>query len=343
MAKRRIPPSVFIPVALLAAAAALWSYVWLAAASSARDAMAAWRGNMAAQGAQLACTREDTGGYPFRLEFDCIDALVTVTAPGASYRLSAARLALVAQAYDRGHIIAELEAPVRLERTGDSAARLAEIEAGMVRSSFELSAGRMARASVVLPAWRAMPGRDAASGAAFMSGGGEVHLRRRSGDDAVDIALSAERVTFAGPVAGKPVELRSVDLVATVNRPQPISLETASTWLARWYEAGGVADIRRLSFDSEIVSGEGAGSVNLTAAGALEGALNLRLARLDRLVAALETGGVIRAGEARLLTGAVDIFAQTQGGRKSVTLPLRIREGEVWLGPVKIAALPTVM
>jgi hypothetical protein len=305
--------------------------------------MAAWRGDMAAQGGELDCGREETGGYPFRLEFDCIDALVTITVPGASYRLSAARLALVAQAYDSGHIIAELEAPVRLERTGDNAAGLAEIEAGRMRSSFELADGRLARAAVVLPAWRAMSDGDAAATAAFVSGGGELHLRKRAEDDAVDIALSAESTAFPGPVAGDPIELRRVDLVATVNRPQPISLETASSWLARWHGAGGVADIRRLSFESEIVSGEGAGSVNLTAQGALEGALNLRLARLDRLVAALETGGVIRSGEARLLTGAVNIFAQSQGGRKSVTLPLRIRDGEVWLGPVKIAALPTVV
>jgi hypothetical protein len=66
----------------------------------------------------------------------------------------------------------------------------------------------------------------------------------------------------------------------------------------------------------------------------------MRLTRLDRFVHDLESRAVLSPTEADLLEGAAQLLATDVDGQKAATLPVRIRDGEVWLGPVKIWVLP---
>ena len=52
--------------------------------------------------------------------------------------------------------------------------------------------------------------------------------------------------------------------------------------------------------------------------------------------------GNIRESDANLLMGAVDLFAKSINGEKMVTLPVSIRGGDIYLGPVKAARLPAL-
>ena len=75
----------------------------------------------------------------------------------------------------------------------------------------------------------------------------------------------------------------------------------------------------------------------------LEGALNVRFIKLNQFAEALASRGVISDRDGQLLRGAVGLFAKSTNGLKSVTLPVRIRDSEVYMGPVKVAKVPALM
>jgi hypothetical protein len=335
--RRRIPYGILAPLALLLVAALLWTFVWFAAASRAREALAGWREAAAAQGARLSCAEESTGGYPFRLQFECASPEITFAVDGVDHALSGDRLRAVAQAYDTSHVIVELDAPARIARLGPGAGS-ASVAAGVIRASIEFADDRLWRLSAAVPGWTA--GTGAAGPPAAGAGHSELHLRLRPEDDAVDVAVSAEQAHFSDGAADRRVTVDRARIVAVINRPRPLSLARARTWLSRWREAGGVADIRSLTFAGPSLAGEGAGTITLTGQDALEGALTMRLTRLDRFVHDLESRAVLSPTEADLLEGAAQLLATDVDGQKAATLPVRIRDGEVWLGPVKIWVLP---
>lgn len=128
-----------------------------------------------------------------------------------------------------------------------------------------------------------------------------------------------------------------------INRPVKTSLADMESWLGKWRDGGGVADVRRMFFDSAYLTGEGAGTVNLTPNGQIEGALKVRFTRLDQFTEALLTRGVISDNDRKLLRTAVGLFAKSANGQKSATLPVRIRDGQIYFGPVKVATLPALM
>lgn len=351
---RRVSFGVFVPMAMLAVAALLWTLVWYSAATRTRVALADWRAEFATQGGELICAHEDSGGYPFRLEFRCTDPVVRISTGAVGYVVTAKKLIAVAQAYDTQHMIFEINAPFRLERGSTGMQPLASAESGVVRTSLEFEDGRASRLSTVFPAWRAVLDGVGAAGPAggiaqvIGAQSSELHIRARPGEDAIDIAISAVDAYFPDPVPGEldnaeRVNVERINLVTVINKPQTIRLSNLDTWLGRWRDGGGVADVRRLSFDSKHLSGEGAGAVNLTPEGQLEGALKVRLTKLDQFAEVLETRGIISDSDGELLRGAVGLFSKSINGQKSVTLSVRIRDGQVYLGPVKVVTLPALM
>ncbi len=342
---RRVPFGIFIPVAMFAAAAALWTFVWYSAASRARDALTQWRAEFATQGRKLACAREQGGGFPFRLEFRCADPVLRMPVGGDTYVATAATLTAVAKAYDTQHMIFEINAPLRLERNGD-AQPLISAEAGMIRASLELDNGRASRLSAVLPAWHAIVAGEGETASLIGAQAGEVHMRARPGEDAIDIAVSADDAHFPDhekSATGARINVEHINLVTVINRPVKTSLADMESWLGKWRDGGGVADVRRMFFDSAYLTGEGAGTVNLTPNGQIEGALKVRFTRLDQFAEALLTRGVISDNDRKLLRTAVGLFAKSTNGQKSATLPVRIRDGQIYFGPVKVATLPALM
>jgi hypothetical protein len=213
----------------------------------------------------------------------------------------------------------------------------------VIRASVERRGGRVARVSVEFPASIVTAEGSGAEPVRFGTGGGQAHFRARPQDDALDAAIRAKSLWLDNPATSLAIKLAHTDFVGIINKPQGLRLDDAVGWLRRWQAAGGVLDVKRLAFESEELSGEGVGTAHLTEGGMIEGALNVRFLKLDRFVAALESRGVITGNDVTLIKGAVGLFAQRVNGQSSVTLPVRLRDGQVHLGPVKVATLPPVM
>ena len=74
---------IVVPFVLVAVLAAGWTAFWFHAAAAARAAIADWQDQEARVGHNYSCGSHDFGGYPFRIEVRCGEAVAELrTAQG---------------------------------------------------------------------------------------------------------------------------------------------------------------------------------------------------------------------------------------------------------------------
>ncbi|GGE51075.1 hypothetical protein GCM10007276_30130 [Agaricicola taiwanensis] len=110
MPRRRLP--IYLPALLLLIVAVGWCIFWWVASSRLEASVDHWLQREAAAGRIYDCGSRDVGGFPFRLEIDCLKPVATLPADGGSINLSAERLVAVAQIYRPTHVIGQFEGPL---------------------------------------------------------------------------------------------------------------------------------------------------------------------------------------------------------------------------------------
>jgi hypothetical protein len=283
----------FMPVLLLIAAAA-WSAFWFYSASKVDEITDAWRAQEARSGRVYDCARRSVAGYPFRLEVRCDGVSVSLVSQTAGQVATqtpiTARLGeilVVSQIYDPKLLIAEFTAPATITGPG---------QPSMIAN------WSRARSSVVgLPA---VPKRVSlvfddpsidrtdVSPQAPLARAKHVELHGRlvegAGPDHPDIetVLRIEHgsVQDVHPLLAEPfdAEVRTILTGLKDFSPKP--------WPQRFREiqaAGGHVEI----VQSRIAQGEliavASGSLGLSAEGRLDGELQMTVAGLDKVIAAL--------------------------------------------------------
>jgi len=170
--------------------------------------------------------------------------------------------------------------------------------------------------------------------------------QRAEGSDRDGLAAGGEMRQVDLPVSPLPAlgeRLQHAGLDVTVTGQVPPQLRVP--FLAAWRESGGRMLIDRLSLEWGPLAVQATGTVTLDAA--LQPQANLTanvrgfLETVDALVAAgmveAEQSGLIKAGLA-LLAGAPD-----SDGVATLTAPLSLNGGRLFLGPLQIAQLPPVV
>jgi hypothetical protein len=284
----------FMPVLLLIAAAA-WSAFWFYSASQVDITADAWRAQEAKSGRVYGCARRSVAGYPFRLEVRCDGASVSLiaqtagqapTAPPITAKLG--EILVVAQIYDPKLLIAEFTAPATISDRGGQPSMLAN--------------WRTARSSVVgLPAVPQRvalvfddPSIDRVEGSAQtpLARARHIELHGRLADGSpsdrqvIETALQIEAGSVQGvhPLLAQPFD---ADVRARLSGLKDFS---PKPWPQRFRElqaAGGHVDIVQSRIQRGDAVAIAAGALSLNAEGRLEGELQMTVAGLEQVVAAL--------------------------------------------------------
>src|SRR6478609_4951295 len=98
------------------ALAAGWTAFWKFAAGRAETAIDGWRAREARSGRIYTCGSQDVGGFPFRIEVNCDQALLRTNQPPIELRTSS--LLMVAQVYQPGLLISEFHGPLTVGEPG---------------------------------------------------------------------------------------------------------------------------------------------------------------------------------------------------------------------------------
>ena len=283
----------FMPVLLLIAAAA-WSAFWFYSASKVDETADAWRAREARSGRIYDCARRSVAGYPFRLEVRCDGAsvsLVSQTAEQAATQTpimaKLGEILVVSQIYDPKLLIAEFTAPATISGPGQPSMIANWSKA---RSSVAGLPGVPQRISLVFddPAID----RTDVSPQAPLARARHIELHGRpvegSTPDHPDIetVLRIEQgsVQEVHPLLAQPfdADVRTILTGLKDFSPKP--------WPQRFRElhaAGGHVEIVQSRIQQGELIAVASGSLGLSSAGRLDGELQMTVAGLDKVIAAL--------------------------------------------------------
>lgn len=287
--RRRLWP-VFVMPGLVIVAAAAWSGFWFYAASHVDEKFDEWRTREAKSGRAYECTSRSVAGFPFRMEVNCQNPVVTLTSQTAEQVQLTARLKdilVVAQVYDPTKIIAEFTGPATVASRGETPSFVANWTTSRASAS---GLPTPQRVSVVFDD----PALDRISGAVQtpLSRAKHLELHTRllegslSNNPVVETALQISTGSLQGlhPVLVEPFDADIRALLRGLKdfAPKP--------WPERFREiqaAGGRLDFTQSRVQQGDTIAVAAGSLGLTPGGYLDGELTMTVAGLERIVSQL--------------------------------------------------------
>ncbi len=140
------------------------------------------------------------------------------------------------------------------------------------------------------------------------------------------------------PVAVLPGLGRRIALAhARLAVAEPLPRRARRAELHAWREAGGELDIERLAMTWGPLEVESRGAVRLDSDLQPEGDLIATVRGYTEMVDALVGAGHLPAGRAPLAKAALSLLATRSGDDGSLQAPLRLGDGELRLGPLKVA------
>jgi hypothetical protein len=284
----------FMPVLLVVAAAA-WSAFWFYSASKVDETADAWRARETRSGRVYDCARRSVAGYPFRLEVRCDGATVSLFSQTADQAATQApitaklgEILVVAQVYDPKLLIAEFTAPATISDNGQQPAMVAN--------------WRLGHSSVV-----GLPGIPQRISLEF----DDPAIDRVNGSQPTPLAR-AKHIELHGRLAeGTPSDHPVIETVLQITggsvqevhpllaEPFDADIRTLLTglkdfapkpWPQRFREiqaAGGHVEIVQSRIQQGDLVAVASGTLGLSAAGRLDGELQMTVAGLEKVIPAL--------------------------------------------------------
>lgn len=329
---------IYAPLVLVVLLGLVWSAFWLYAARQAETTIAAWIEREAKAGRAHSCGSRTIGGYPFRIEMHCRDLRIGLRGLAQPVVLESAGLLAVAQIYEPDLVIAELSGPMRVTINGDARYTL---DWRLLRASLRGFPTTFHRASLVVDD-ATLTAADAAGAPLAQGRHVEMHARLRSaaGEPAFDLAARADAIRLpALPRLGEKPADGEVEAVLTGVRdlsPQPLNER-----LRLWQAAGGRLEITKLRVAQGEAVAIAKGEVGLSPGARLDGRLDVTLAGLEQAGALIFGESSQGRSQASLLAGLALLAGGAElEGRRAVALPLRFKDGALFLGPLPIGQVP---
>ena len=283
-----------MPVLLLVAAAA-WSGFWFYAASQAEVKADAWRAQEARSGRVYDCARRTVAGFPFRLEVRCDGASVSLVSQTAAQAVAQkpvtaklSEILIVAQVYDPKLLIAEFSAPATVFDSQGGSSMV--VNWSKARSSVVGLPAIPQRASIVFD--DASVDRVNASVQVPLARAKHVELHGRLAEGTalehpvIETVLRVEAgsVQDVHPLLAQPFDAQLRAMLSGLKDLAP------KPWPERFRElqaAGGHVEIVQSRIQQGDLIAVAAGTLGLSVQGNLDGELQMTVAGLDKVIAAL--------------------------------------------------------
>jgi len=324
------------PVLLVLAGVALSGF-WMFAKTQAERGLDQWMVQEAAAGRVWTCDDRVIGGYPFRIELNCLQPTLRQT--GADpFEATMGRVLAVAQIYQADLAILEFEGPFH-QKNADGTFLAAKWES--LRASVHLGADRTPDRLSVEIKGAEVESRNAVANGAIRHA--EFHARVGSGQiaaDDLDVAVAVGGAVF--PLINELTgvsEPMDITLRGSARQAMLLKRGLVPSLIDQWAQTGG-----KMIFDEASLKQPGfavsvKGEVTLDAQRRPKGQLELNATGAERLLAAFGIGGKDK-GVTGLL-GALLGQKKSDGTQKVSTLklPVRLGNGKVAVGPIVLAEL----
>jgi hypothetical protein len=346
-----------------------WIGFWKYAADKAEAALDGWRAREAKAGRIYNCGSQSTGGFPFRFEVVCDAASAEFRSNQPPVEVKAGSILVVAQVYQPNLLISEIQGPLTIADLGQAPKIIANWKLG--QSSVRGTPRAPERVSMVFdePVVNLVSGGSETN--LLRAQRVELHGRIAEGsafdNPVVEVVLRLAQASAPAinPAAAQPVDAEIFGVMRGLGDFSP------KPWHDRFRELqqrGGRIDVTQARVAQGETLAVGSGSLAIDANGQLDGQLDVTVAGLEPFLTSIGAQQAIQkspnmdkvAGMLnRLSPGLGDVAREQAGanlstginmlgkpstleGRRAVTLPLRLKDGTAYLGPIPLGPTPVL-
>jgi hypothetical protein len=366
---------IIVPIALIVALAAAWCGLWYYSASVADRTLSGWVAREATAGRVYTCGSEGISGFPFRIQAHCTQASATVNSFQPPFAAAAQDLTFTAQVYNPTVLTGDITGPLTVAAPGQPPSFVATWSLARISVSGlppdpdavsftieqpHLDHGSGAGAATLFAA------DDAAFTARIVAGS----AANQPVIDAVFHLASAKAPTVQ-PLLADPLQ---GDMEVVLRGFKDLSPKPLAARFREMQTSGGSIEIKSLRIERADAIVVGSGTLTVNADGKLDGLVQVAVSGLENIVPQLGIDKLIGQGIDKLagahgqpgqglsmldgflpgLSGVVRDSANasvvddlkkmgqpTQIDNKPATaLPLRVSDGAVYLGMVRIGEIP---
>ena len=352
----------------LVALAGLWSAAWYYGAGVAEQTIAEWKAREAKAGRVYTCATQTISGFPFGIEIRCVDPGAELTSTQPRLSLKARDMIVSAQVWQPTVLTTEFVGPLTIAEPGQAPT----ITANWRRAQTKVHGLPISPESVSIQIEQPVVDRTGDSEKLFKADRLDLTGRLVSGtvqDNPVIetvLKLTAATAPTWHPAASTPVDANITAVLRGLKdfRPMP--------WPQRFRElqaANGRIEIASARVQQRDTIATANGTLGLSPAGRLNGALRLTVANLEKLLPTLGLEKMLSQEQAspqmnktlgaldRIMPGLGNMARQNAGpmiaasvnmmgqpaeleGKRAVLLPLKFDDGAVSLGPLKLGDTP---
>jgi len=332
-------------VVVLAIVAALYAGYWYSAAELVRRGLLDWSAARRSEGFTIGWDRTEVGGFPLALRVTLEKPIFGQSRIEPGYEARAPLLIGEAPPWALGqwHIVAAQGATLA-------------IQPGPERPAIDLAAASLDGTVV--------PGQD---GDATMNAGADLTLAADRLTVSGQTSLASARAVASTRIAGRAVDSHlqtwlsasfALDGVALPVAVPPLgdTVERIATTLAikgtippgarrqalaAWRDDGGTLELNSFALAWGKLAVDAEGTVALDAALQPVGALTATIRGYGEIVDALVAAGNLKAGDAAMVKVALGLLAKpAPSGGYQLDAPVTLQNGQVYLGPVRLASMP---
>ena len=342
----------FLVLALLVGAYGIW---WANLATRIETALLDWQTDQAAQGIDVAWTDLNTNGFPYRLEVHLTDP--SIEAGGSDgWAWAADHMTGQLLPYNLDHVIIDVpgKQTVRYATVNNGAPEhfVLHLNSESFWASFVDEGGDEQRFALDME--NLVANRERATGASTPQLAGsaaatrlQLHARPTAGANgtAFDAALRGEDLSWTGfgetpwpgaTIARLDMQARLSNLPDDLSRALPVLLPEAAA-------SGTTLAISEFTLHWGAIDMTGHGEVTLDDRGRPEGRFRTSVGNLDGLIAALVEADIVSQRSAGLAFAGITALSSLQGADPGrVNLPVAMKEGVLFLGPIAVARLDPV-
>ncbi len=328
-----------------------------------------WRAREAKAGRIYNCGSQSIGGFPFRFEVSCDKVSVMLQSSQPPLAISAGKFLIAAEVYAPTTLTSEFSGPLTVADPGHTPNFIANWSFG--RLTLGGTPALPERMSLLFD----NPIVDRVNGgqqqnflhARHIEIQGRIIEGSAASNPVIEMVLRLAAASLPGlhPAAVTPIDADITWVLRGLNDFSP------KPWPARLRQlqaAGGRIDITQARVQQGPTTAVGQGTLSLNAAGRLQGEMQVTVAGLepflasigaqkavqsspdmDKVAGALDRllpglGNVAREQAGANLSAGISLLGQqtTLEGKRAVTLPLRVDDGAIFLGPIKIGNAPAL-
>lgn len=354
--RKAAPWMIALPVGLLAVALGLYGVYWVTLSNRVTAGLAAWAEDARANGIETAWSNTSVSGFPLRLALTVDHPLLANPGADSDWEWQTEKIVAQFLPYRLDHAILNIEGENIIRYTDHSKKPPARHEvraktqnawASHIREPRAPSGthGRFALDIEALEAFRdALGGTQGDRVAAKRV---QLHTRpspAQTGGTPGDYDLAFKGTGIELDLMGRTLPLGSaLDHIEVQARLGHVPDLEGTALLQRWARGGGTLAVSKLRLLWGPLDLEAQGEMHLDAAGRPEGRFDAILSHHEKLLSALVQADLINARQGRIAFAGLEAVSAFQGETNGrVRVPIMMRDGQLYLGPLPLGALGSV-